>query len=485
MAGRRGGKTVEEVAEVGETCIDNAGLCGWGAPNFPILRDAWRDLKAEFDPFIREVRESEWTLNFKSGGRLECWSLDSGIVARGRKYHKFILDEAGLIANLGQRFDAEIEPTLGDYGGTLVAGSTPNLVGPDLVKWFNLGQTPDSGWKSWRWSSLDNPAVADNMRRLIEDARRRGVPEWVIRQEYFAEPAESDRAFFRAATIAAHKAMHAKDPERFGLDIHPKHAPDRYTLIRERQRDKIKFEPDSMGQWRVWEYPDPRQTYCVGVDLAYGVGSSNTVFSVGSRSTRRKVAMYKWPGVTPDEAAMLCAVAGTWFCSPDGSPAAVCFERNGPGEVFAKRMRELAYPMLWYDRKDPTQVKYGASNQRVGWDNNPKSKELVLGSYRAAMEGGKFVNPCGDSLEACLSYMYDDQARITCPFDRTKSADDPARVKHGDEVIADALLNLCFDWSADLPGDEGVKYGENSYYHWLDMGELDADEKPKGYRWGR
>lgn len=492
MAGRRGGKTVWEIAEVGVTCVDDAGLCGWGAPNFPVLRDAWRDLKAQFAPYIREVRESEWTINFRSGGRLECWSMDSGIVARGRKYHKFIVDEAGLIANLAMRFDAEIEPTLGDYDGTLIAGSTPNLVGPDFLNWFNLGQREGTGWKSWRWSSLDNPAVALNMAKLIEAARLRGVPEWLIQQEYFAHPAESDRAFFRATDIALHKAKYAATPIARGrVDVLD--GEDRFAALKagklsmgveEQARKVIELKADPMGSLRIWAMPDPSEVHCIGVDLGYGVGSSNTVFSVGNRHTRRKVAEYAWPGVTPDEAAMLCAALGIWYGGPTG-PAFICAERNGPGEVFFKRMHELEYGNLWYERRPATAVQRFDLTMRFGWNSGADSKEALLGGYRAAMIGGTFFNPSEAALDECPSYQYDDSMRITSQFDRTKARDDPARVKHGDRVIADALLNLCFDWTGEpiqkpkpvfAPGSYGDIFGLQKK-----MPELFPNQQPTGW----
>lgn len=481
MAGRRSGKTVTEVAEAGVTCIEDRGYCGWGAPNFPILRDAWRDLKAEFAPFIKQVRESEWTIEFLSGGRLECWSMDSGIVARGRKYHKFIIDEAGLVQNLALRFDAEIEPTLADYDGVLVAGSTPNLVGPDLLTWFNLGQRPDTGWASWRWSSLDNPAVASNIAKLIERSRARGVPDWLIRQEYYAEPAESDRAFFRTADLDLHRAKYGTEPyERGTLDVDTAHYVERFASIRDGKHGHLVFKRDPSGALRLWGRPDNTVQNCIGVDLGYGVGSSNTVFSVGERPGRRKVAEYAWPGVTPDEAAVLCAALGWWYRGPNG-PATICFERNGPGELFAKRMHDLNYPNLWFERKAPSDFAYTGTTDKYGWNNNPASKEYVLGNYRAAMIGGTFTNPSLAALDECRTYIYDDQMRITSVFERTKSKDDPARVKHGDRVIADALLCLCFDWTEGPHSKPVPAFHPGTYGHLFDLEKKMPDlfGKPK------
>lgn len=468
-AGRRGGKTVWEIAEVAVTCVDDGGFCGWGSPNFPILRDAWRDIKTELAPFIAEVRESEWTINFKSGGRLECWSLDTAIVARGRKYHKFILDEAGCIPNLSLRFDAEIEPTLGDFAGTLCAGSTPNI-STDFDQWFELGQKPGTGWESWTWASTDNPAVAENMQVLIDGARARGVPEWLIQREYYAKSAESDRNFFRRSDIEVHKRDHGREPLWRGrVDVPQDATGDRFAIVKagkcvvvdgDQKRELISLAEDAGGPLRIWAKPDPSQIHCMGVDLGYGVGSSNTVFSIGNRHTRRKVAEYAWPGVTPDEAAMLCAMLAYWYTGPIG-PAIVCFERNGPGEVFAKRMHELEFGALWYERKATTAVDSNALTMRYGWWNS--DKEPLLGAYRAAMVDGKFINPSVAALDECPSYQYDDQMTVKSAFDRTKAKDDPARVKHGDRVIADALLNLCFDWTGEPIKKPAPRFAPGSY----------------------
>ena len=161
-------------------------------------------------------------------------------------------------------------------------------------------------------------------------------------------------------------------------------------------------------------------------------------------------------------AARLAAALGIFYAGPLG-PAAICFERNGPGEMFAKAMTDLQYPSLWYERKPPSAVHNNGLTMRVGWNNTQDSKEYVLGNYRGAMVDGRFINPSAASLSECGSYQYDDQMRITAPFDRTKARDDPARVKHGDRVIADALLNLCFDWTWEPPVKPGPAFEAGTY----------------------
>lgn len=454
MAGRRGGKTLLEEWEAYKAGELQGLPVGWFAPTYKILLDAWEDIQRRFEPAIDRVSESEHRLWWRSGAVLEFWSLDSGVIGRSRKYGLSIVDEAGLVPNLDQRWRADIEPTLLDLDGRALFGSTPNLVGPEFTKLYARGVPHSAEWASFKWSSLDNPYLPANVADRIARLRADGVPEWIIRQEYFADPAESDRAFFRVSDIEAHKSAHGREPAVRGrVEVVPD-CGDRFAVVKagklrgdgEDRRELIAFSADPMGPLRVWEKPNPSEVHCMGVDLGYGVGSSNSVFSIGNRHTRRKVAEYAWPGVTPDEAAMLCAMLAYWYAGPTG-PAVVCFERNGPGEVFAKRMAELEFGALWYERKASSAVLANDLTMRYGWWNT--DKEPLLGAYRAALIDGKFLNPSLPALDECGTYQYDDAMRLTSHFDRTKSRDDPARVKHGDRTVADALLNLCFDWTGE------------------------------------
>lgn len=449
MAGRRGGKTVWLIAEVGETCIDDRKPCGWGGPNYPIVRDAWRDIKDEFDPWILRESDSEtpWIIEFSGGGRLEVWSMDQHIVARSRKYAKFIIDEAGLIPNLAERYDQEIDPTLGDFDGNLVAGSTPNLVGPDFVRWFEMGQREGTGWKSWRWSSLDNPAVADNMAKRIAAARDRGVPEWIIQQEYFAIPSESDNSFFRVADINEHKRLHAREHIAAGkLDCGILDVFAREDIVTAKRISRIAWEDDPAGPWRWWQWwdgqrPPQDHAYAMGVDLSYGVGSSNTVFSVADADVGEKIGQFTCPAVTPEEAAFLCAMAGYWLGGRLKS-ALVAPEINGPGEVFVRTMQRLRYGNLFHERHLPSAVE-SEDPGRVGWRSTQTAKELLLGGYRGSLTTSRYVNPCAESLDECLGYLVDKHGSVISPQDQQrKSGAGTARVPHGDMVIADGLCNL-------------------------------------------
>ena len=483
MAGRRGGKTLLEEWEAFDYGQLQGHPVGWFAPTYKILLDAWEDIQRRFGPFIRDKRESEHRLWWRSGAVLEFWSLDSGVVARSRKYKLAVIDEAGLVPQLEQRWRADIEPTLMDLDGRGLFGSTPNLVSPDFVTFFNRGTPPSREWASFRWSTLDNPYLPANVGERIKELERQGVPSWIIAQEYHAIPAESDRSFFRKSDLELHRRDHVRPPSRRGkLDVRPEVYGQRFDIIKRGDRPRLAWVDDPSGATKLWCDPEPPpEVYCIGCDLGYGVGSSNTVFSIGRRSDRRKIAEYAWPGVAPEEAAVLCAALGWWFRSPSG-PAWVCFEANGPGEMFAKTMHDLEYPALWFERASPTDAGWAATTKKYGWRSSAESKKFLLDNFRAAMVNGRFVEPCAEALDECPSYQYDDQMRVTSLFERTKSRDDPARVKHGDRVIASALLNLCFDWTPAMPAPKQPAYPRGSYGELMGLEDLipsGTSDKPR------
>lgn len=428
---------------------------------------------------IVSTSEQEHRIEIMGGGSIECWSLDNEDPGRGRKFCRVIIDEAGIAPNLESAWLGAIRATLMDYRGDAWFLGTPKEVVPFFSVLYDLGQSDNDEWASWQLSSTDNPFI--DAATEIEEARKSGMPTWLISREFHGIPSASDRSFFRQSDLDLHRAKYGVEPyERGTLDVDAAHYVDRFASIRDGKHGHLVFKRDPSGALRLWGRPDNTVQNCIGVDLGYGVGSSNTVFSVGERPGRRKVAEYAWPGVTPDEAAVLCAALGWWYRGPNG-PATICFERNGPGELFAKRMHDLNYPNLWFERKAPSDFAYTGTTDKYGWNNNPASKEYVLGNYRAAMIGGTFTNPSLAALDECRTYIYDDQMRITSVFERTKSKDDPARVKHGDRVIADALLCLCFDWTEGPHSKPVPTFHPGTYGHLFDLEKKMPDlfGKPK------
>jgi hypothetical protein len=180
--GRRGGKTVLGLKLVVETALERRGRVGWFVPEYKLLTDAWRDLKFMLGDVAR-FNDSEKRAEVDGGGVIEAWSFDRNENAgRSRKYHRVIIDEAAHCKNLERSWTKAIAPTLTDYGGDAWFLSSPN--GKNYFhSLFDRGQRPSRLWKSWQFTTYDNPHIP----RHWIDEQREDLPDPVFAQEYLAE----------------------------------------------------------------------------------------------------------------------------------------------------------------------------------------------------------------------------------------------------------------------------------------------------------
>lgn len=184
--GRRWGKTTFGLdyltgPEEGEKGL-LAGLpCGWFAPTYKVLGDGWREAKRTLAPIIRRKDESDLRLDLTTGGALEFWSLDRDDPARGRKYARIFVDEAAQVRGLKEKWEQAIRPTLTDFRGEALFGSTPK--GANYFRDLDRRSASRDSWASHHAPTAENPHIAA---AEIEEARA-DLPELVFRQEYLAE----------------------------------------------------------------------------------------------------------------------------------------------------------------------------------------------------------------------------------------------------------------------------------------------------------
>ena len=158
-------------------------FAGWFAPEYKLLREAWRDIKEICKPITARVSEQEKRLELVTGGIIECWAFDRNENAgRSRRYHRVVIDEAAHCKGLEVAWTKGIRPTLADYQGDAWFLSSPN--GENyFYQLFQRGLGPSKAWRSWQQTSYDNPYIPASE---IDDARDE-LPEIAFRQEWLAE----------------------------------------------------------------------------------------------------------------------------------------------------------------------------------------------------------------------------------------------------------------------------------------------------------
>lgn len=185
--GRRFGKTT--LAEILATESILKGLpVGWFAPTYKLLDEPWRDMVRILKPITKTANKTDKRIEtIVPGGIVDFWTLDSDDPARGRKYGRVIVDEAGIVRELESAWNGAIRPTLADLRGDAWFLGTPKGKGY-FSTLYAKGQGGHERWKAWQLGTAINPAIAQDE---LDEARR-DMPADIYAQEFEGVPVESN-----------------------------------------------------------------------------------------------------------------------------------------------------------------------------------------------------------------------------------------------------------------------------------------------------
>jgi len=171
---------------VGMYCLMDAAIVGqsvaWFSPIYRMLTDVWDTVRNMLYPFSSRISIQDRRIELYGGGVIDFWSLDNADAVRGKKYHRVVIDEAAMIRNLRQAWQAVLRPTLTDNRGDMLMLSTPR--GYDFFRemWLR-GNDAEDGYSSWQLPTSQNPLIDPSE----ISAAQREVSDRVFRQEYLAE----------------------------------------------------------------------------------------------------------------------------------------------------------------------------------------------------------------------------------------------------------------------------------------------------------
>ncbi len=172
-------------------------------PSHKMLAEVWRTARRILLPVTRSANKTDHRIELITGGIIDMWSLENYDSIRGRKYHRVVVDEAAMCAQLEDAWQAVIRPTLTDYAGDAWFLSTPK--GINFFKTlFDRGQDPaHPDWMSWQMPTLSNPFILPSE----VEAARRELPSIVFTQEYEAAFLQSEGAVFRNIEACLHAPL--------------------------------------------------------------------------------------------------------------------------------------------------------------------------------------------------------------------------------------------------------------------------------------
>ncbi len=381
--------------------------------------------------------------NMELGAAVTGESTNTDVGRGGRKAFYFV-DEGAAIPN-----GEEIESSLSQNTACQLWVSTPKGPNTAFHKRLKSGRGRRFQLPWWR-----HPEKSRGAYQIFDATGRvKWTSPWyakladrysakTIAQEVDMDHGQAGDMFFDYTELERHRQDHESAPMKCGrlIPIDEMTPEARVLMIQRNDADRFVMLFNKIkGPWRFWtDLPNGRPpqhwTYCFGVDISNGAGASNSVITVISREIGAVVAKF-WDAYTsPEELAMLAAAAGVWFGGQFG-PAFICWENNGPGGIFGRKLLNLDYPNYYRQRVES--AKSRPKTPRFGWNSNNAKKEVMLGMYRDAIGSDQLINPCKESLDEAAEYIYDGSGGIIPSILREEKAG--GRALHGDHCIADGL----------------------------------------------
>jgi hypothetical protein len=168
-----------------------------------MLSDDWRMLTDMLSSVTDRRNEQEKQLRLISGGLIDMWSLDNPDAIRGRKYSRFMVNEAAFVPALLNIWNLVIRPTLIDLRGDAFFSGTPK----GRNGFWQLFNMKGDEWARWQMSSYSNPFIPPEEL----DALKTTMTERAYQQEIMAQFLEDGGGVFRYVLDAA--TLTKQEPE--------------------------------------------------------------------------------------------------------------------------------------------------------------------------------------------------------------------------------------------------------------------------------
>lgn len=222
---------------------------GYFAPTYKLLGETWRALARIARPISKGMNASDHRIELLTGGVIEMWTLEDPNAGRSRKYKRAIIDEAGLCADLGERWTAAILPTLADYEGDAWLLGTPKGRNFFWQAW-RWGQDPlRPEWASWQMPTTVNPKIAATEIAML----RESMPEMTYQQEIEAAFLETSGGVFRKVRDAATAPVVEPYPGDFvmGVDWAQMHDFTVLTVLDRSTRRMVDWQRFNQVDWAL------------------------------------------------------------------------------------------------------------------------------------------------------------------------------------------------------------------------------------------
>jgi hypothetical protein len=183
--------------------------------------------------------------------------------------------------------------------------------------------------------------------------------------------------------------------------------------------------------------PPQDDNYVAFADIAHGLGASNSVLTVFSRTRREQVATWVSCETPPHVFANQTVALLRWFRGECGY-VMLGFEANGPGGEYRRQLHRLHYP---YVIGNPDlSLMWEPEAKSIGWTSTRESKAALLSDLRQQLAAREMTLHDSAVVTELEQYVFYASGSIG----PASLSDVPGggRAEHGDRVIALAGIPL-------------------------------------------
>jgi hypothetical protein len=183
-AGRQWGKSVLARLSIIQWAAKTPGTYWIVSPTYVQgKQNHWRQLQKEIPvEWIEKKNEIELSIQLKNGSIILLKSADNPDALRGATINGLVVDEVASIKNWYWLWQEALSGTLIRHDPPVIFISTPKGFN-EFYELFMNGQKDDSIWKSWKFTSYDNPHIA----KEVIDRKKEELTEDAFAQEYLAD----------------------------------------------------------------------------------------------------------------------------------------------------------------------------------------------------------------------------------------------------------------------------------------------------------
>lgn len=194
------------------------------------------------------------------------------------------------------------------------------------------------------------------------------------------------------------------------------------TQVGEKPKDKLKFEPNSLGKLRIWKYPEKGNRYSIGADPAEGLATGDPQSAqIFDKKNYEQVA--EWHGkVRPDDFAYILKDIAKFY-----NDGLVVPESNNPTTI--SYLRDIYYRI--YYRKEINK-RNNKTTKEIGFRTTSRTKPILIDEFNKLFEEDEIIINSKETLTEMSHFVKED---TTKEYQKMRAEGK----YHDDRVISTAL----------------------------------------------